>query len=76
MIVRLSDLRLEHRGEPIVEYDTDEEVVITHFRGLECFPNYWPVGELDPRTLRVLKQVVRRRSSRGSCRASVRFLSI
>jgi hypothetical protein len=54
MVIQVSHLGLQHRGEPIIEVDTDGQLVTTHFRGLDCFINYWPLTELDSPTLRRL----------------------
>lgn len=58
MIVQLSHLQLSHRDEPIIEYDSVDRVVVTHFRGLKCFPNYWDLLDLDLLTVATIMQIV------------------
>lgn len=64
MIIPLREFRLEYRGEPVVEFDTVDKVIVTYFRGLECFPNYWPVDEVDVETRRKLTEILNRRLHR------------
>lgn len=60
MIISVSSLGLTHRGEPMIEIDTEERLVLTYYRGMECFINYWPLDELDSRTRSKIERGIRR----------------